>query len=74
MVPAPAASPSPLALKPLDKERRRPSGDFNSDEALGLFAGLDLLPTKSFAADSSYRTSRDQQQILLQGGAGRWPP
>lgn len=67
MVPAPAALLSLLALKLLDKERRSHIGDFNFDEALGLFAGLNILPKKSFAADYSYRTGRDQQQILLQG-------
>ena len=67
MVPAPAALLSLLALKLLDKERRSHIGDFNFDEALGLFAGLNVLPKKSFAADYSYRTGRDQQQILLQG-------
>jgi hypothetical protein len=67
MVPAPAAVLSLLALKLLDKERRSHIGDFNFDEALGLFAGLNVLPKKSFATDYSYRTSRDQQQVLLQG-------
>jgi hypothetical protein len=67
MVPAPAALLSLLALKLLDKERRSHIGDFNFDEALGLFAGLNVLPKKSFATDYSYRTGRDQQQSLLQG-------
>jgi hypothetical protein len=67
MVPAPAALLSLLTLKLLDKERRSHIGDFSFDEALGLFAGLNILPKKSFAADSSYRTGRDQQQTLLQG-------
>src|SRR5262245_35390264 len=67
MVPAPAAVLSLLTLKLLDKERRSHIGDFNFDEALGLFAGLNVLPKKSFATDYSYRTGRDQQQVLLQG-------
>ena len=67
MVPAPAAVLSLLALKLLDKERRSHIDDFNFDEALGLFAGLNILPKKSFATDYSYRTGRDQQQALLQG-------
>jgi hypothetical protein len=67
MVPTPAALLSLLTLKLLDKERRSHIGDFNFDEALGLFAGLNILPKKSFAADYSYRTGRDQQQTLLQG-------
>jgi hypothetical protein len=67
MVPAPAALLALLALKLLDKERHSHIGDFDFDEALGLFAGLNILPKKSFATDYSYRTGRDQQQILLQG-------
>jgi hypothetical protein len=67
MVPAPAAMLSLLALKLLDKERRSHISDFNFDEALGLFAGLNILPKKSFATDYSYRTHRQQQKTLLQG-------
>jgi hypothetical protein len=67
MVPAPAAVLSLLTLKLLDKERRSHIGDFDFDEALGLFAGLNILPKKSFATDYSYRCGRDQQQVLLQG-------
>jgi hypothetical protein len=67
MVLGPPALLSLLALKLLDKERRIHIGDFNFDEALGLFAGLNILPKKSFATDYSYRTGRDQQQTLLQG-------
>jgi hypothetical protein len=67
MVPAHSALLSLLALKLLDKERRSHIGDFNFDEALGLFAGLNILPKKSFATDYSYRTGRDQQRTLLQG-------
>jgi hypothetical protein len=54
MVPAPSALLSLLALKLLDKERRSHIDDFNCDEALGLFAGLNILPKKSFATDYSY--------------------
>ncbi len=46
-VPADAAILSLLALKLLDKERRSHIDDFNLDEALGLFAGLNILPKKS---------------------------
>ena len=66
-VPADAALLSLLTLKLLDKERRSHIDDFNFDEALGLFAGLNILPKKSFAADYSYRTDRAQQQQLLAG-------
>jgi hypothetical protein len=66
MVPAPSALLSLLALKLLDKERHSHIDDFNFDEALGLFAGLNILPKKSFATDYSYRTERTQQYTLLQ--------
>ena len=66
-VPADAALLSLLTLKLLDKERRSHIEDFDFDEALGLFAGLNILPKKSFAADYSYRTDRLQQQQLLAG-------
>jgi len=67
MVPAANALMSLLALKLLDKERLSHIDDFNCDEALGLFAGLNILPKKSFATDYSYRTTRTQQQELLKG-------
>ena len=67
MIPAASALLSLLALKLLDKERRSHIDDFNFDEALGLFAGLNILPKKSFATDYSYRTGREQQQSLLSG-------
>jgi hypothetical protein len=67
MVPAPAALLSLLTLKLLDKERRSHISDFDFDEALGLFAGLNVLPKKSFATDYSYRTTRPCQQALLSG-------
>jgi hypothetical protein len=50
MVPAVAALLSLLTLKLLDKERRSHISDFNFDEALGLFAGLNILPKATFAA------------------------
>ena len=67
MVPADAALLSLLTLKLVDKERRSHIDDFNFEEALGLFAGLNVLPKKSFATDYSYRTQRLQQQTLLAG-------
>ena len=51
MVPALSALLALLTLKLLDKERRSPINDFNFDEALGLFAGLKILPKKSYATD-----------------------
>jgi hypothetical protein len=67
MIPAPSALLSLLALKLLDKERRSHIDDFNTDEALGLFAGLNILPKKSFATAYSYRAGRAQQPGLMQG-------
>lgn len=67
MIPAPNALLALLTLKLLDKERRSHIDDFNFDEALGLFAGLNILPKKSYAADYSYRTTRENQRTLLTG-------
>jgi hypothetical protein len=67
MVPAPSALLALLVLKLLDKERRSHIDDFNTDEALGLFAGLNILPKKSFATAYSYRAGRAQQLGLMQG-------
>jgi hypothetical protein len=67
MIPASSAMLSLLALKLLDKERRSHIADFNFDEALGLFAGLNVLPKKTFANDYSFRTHRAQQQRFLAG-------
>ena len=50
MIPATSALLSLLALKLLDKERRSHINDFNFDEAMGLFAGLNILPKKSYAS------------------------
>ena len=44
MIPATSAPLSVLALKLLDKERRSHISDFNCDEGLGLFAGLNVPP------------------------------
>jgi hypothetical protein len=74
MVPADAALLSLLTLKLLDKERRSHIDDFNFEEALGLFAGLNVLPKKSFATDYSYRTQRRQQQQLLAGWVKQLSP
>ena len=67
MIPATAALLSLLALKLLDKERRSHISDFNCDEGLGLFAGLNVLPKTAYATEYSYRTQREQQQRLLSG-------
>lgn len=67
MIPPVSALLSLLALKLLDKERKSHIDDFNFDKALGLFAGLNVLPKKSFTTDYSYRTTRDHQCGLLRG-------
>ena len=43
-IPASSALLSLLALKLFDKERRSHINDFNFDEAVGLFAGLNIPP------------------------------
>lgn len=74
MVPADAALISLLALKLLDKERRSHIDDFNFEEAAGVFAGLNVLPKKSFATAYSYRTGREHQRRLLAGWVRRLSP
>lgn len=73
-VPAPCALLSLLTLKLLDKERLSHIDDFSCDEALGLFAGLNSLPKKSFATDYSYRTHRTHQLQLLKHWIGALSP
>ena len=74
MIPATSALLSLLVLKLLDKERHSHIDDFNCDEALGLWAGLNVLPKKSFATDYSYRTQRHHQEKLLEGWVSRLSP
>ena len=74
MIPATSAVLSLLALKLLDKERRSHISDFNCDEGLGLFAGLNVLPKAAFATEYSYRTQRGHQQRLLSGGIAALAP
>jgi len=74
MIPAVSALLSLLMLKLLDKERRSHINDFNFDEALGLFAGLNVLPKKSFATDYSYRCQHIHQQQLLRGWISQLSP
>jgi hypothetical protein len=73
-IPASSALLSLLALKLLDKERRSPINDFNFDEAIGLFAGLNIPPKKSYATQYSYGTVRDHQQKLPVGWVGALAP
>jgi len=67
MIPAASYLLSLLSLKLLDKERKSHITDWNFDEALGLFAGLNVLPKDSAATDYSYRTQRVHQEAILQG-------
>ena len=52
MIPATNALLSLLVLKLLDKERLSHIDDFNCDEALSLFAGLNILPMRGKAGPS----------------------
>jgi len=74
MIPAISALLSLLALKLLDKERRSHIDDFNFDQAVGLFAGLNIPPKKSYATEYSYGTVRDHQQKLLSGWVSALAP
>jgi len=74
MIPAVSAMLSLLMLKLLDKERISHIDDYNCDEALGLFAGLNIPPKKSFATDYSYRTTRQQQLSFLKSWTTRLSP
>ena len=67
LIPAPRAVLSLLALKLLDKERKSHINDFNFDEAVALFAGLNVLPKKSYATRYSYSTGRANHEKLLTG-------
>jgi hypothetical protein len=74
MVPATSALLSLLALKLIDKERRSHISDFNFDEALGVFGGLNILPKATFVTDYSYRAVRENQQRLLAGWISKLLP
>jgi hypothetical protein len=74
MVPATSALLSLLALKSVAKERRSHISDFGFDEAMGAFAGLNVLPKTTFATDYSYRTIRENQQRLLAGWVSKLLP
>jgi hypothetical protein len=61
MVPATRAFLRVLVLKLLDKARRSHINAVNFDEAVGLFAGLNVPPKKSSATAYAYRTVRAHQ-------------
>jgi len=74
MVPATSALLSVLVLQLLEKARRSHLNDCHFDEAVGLCAGLNVPPKKSYATDSSSRTVRDHQQQFLSGWIGAVAP
>ena len=53
-----------LALKLLDKERKSHISDWNFDEALGWFAGLNVLPKETATSDYSYRLVHGEHNRL----------
>ena len=65
MIPAVSYLLSLLALKLLDKERKSHISDWNFDEALGLFSGLNIMPKSTASSDYSYRMSNDENNTLL---------
>jgi hypothetical protein len=74
LVPATSALRRLLAFKWLDKERRSHLSACHFAEALGLCAGLHILPQTTFATDSSSRTQRGHQHRLLAGWLTHWAP
>jgi hypothetical protein len=65
MIPAVSYILSILVLKLLDKERKSHISDWNFDQALGLFAGLNVLPKTTAATDYSYRLVDGAHNRLL---------
>lgn len=65
MIPAICYLLSLLSLKLLDKERKSHITDWNFDQLLGLFAGLNTLPKTTVATDYSYRLVDNQHNRLL---------
>jgi hypothetical protein len=68
MIPALSSILSLLALKLLDKERKSHISDWNFDETLGWFAGLNVLPKTTATTDFSYRLVNGETNQLL----GEW--
>jgi transposase len=55
-----------LALKLYERRRRSHVYDVVHDRALGVFAGLSVLPKRSHLSGYSYRTTRAHNQALLE--------
>lgn len=65
MIPPVSYLLSLLSLKLLDKERKSHISDWNFDEALGLFAGLNIMPKNTATSDYSYRLNDRHHEKLL---------
>jgi transposase len=65
MIPAVSYVLSLLALKLLDKERKSHISDWNFDQALGWFAGLNILPKNTATTDYTYRLLDGEHNRLL---------
>ncbi len=66
MIPAPSALKSALALKLLQKPRKNHVMPLAEDEGLGMLAGLNVLPKKSFLSEYSSRVNSQPHRELLQ--------
>jgi hypothetical protein len=67
MIPAGHAVRSALALKLIGTERKSHVGDLIFDEGLSLFAGLNVLPKKSFLSEYSGRVDHKTNLQVLTG-------
>jgi len=66
MIPASSALKSALALKLLQKPRKNHVMPLAEDEGLGMLAGLNVLPKKSFLSEYSSRVNSQPHRELLQ--------
>jgi transposase len=72
-LPALQAMLSLLAPKLLGKRRVSHVSDLCTDEGVGLFAGLNVLPKTTYATDYSYQTERPMNERLVDE-LTRWLP
>jgi len=63
-----------LALKLLGNERLSHDAPYSLDRALGLFAGLNVLPKNATLSSYSYRVRREQNLALLRDLSGIFQP
>ena len=66
MIPSSCALKSALVLKLLQKPRKNHVMPLAEDEGLGMWAGLNVLPKKSFLSEYSSRVNRQPHRKLLQ--------